>query len=312
MLDLDADSKIHMHEVFMKKIILSIFLFAISFSVFAQTVAVLSGPSSIPVAYLMEENTEYEYLNCATAQIALPKLIKGEADLGFLPPNVAAKVYTENNRALLCLGICGNGNIFLITKDENFSDIKQLEGKTVACAGQGATPEYVMSHILSKKKIKNVDLDFSTPNPQIVPSLLAGKFDYAVVPEPFASVAETKDKSIKRFGIANEFSKITGGKDFPMTVLVVNKKYADSHKTEIKKFVETYENAIKRTVENPKEAAALAEKQELGLQANIAEKAIPNCAFVWIPAKKARKQIETLLKIFGQKFPGKDFYCQFL
>ncbi|MBQ4236706.1 MAG: ABC transporter substrate-binding protein [Treponema sp.] len=277
-------------------------------SISAQKIAVLNGPSSIPCAYIMEENQEYEFMNCASAQIELPKLIKGELDLGFLPPNLAAKVHTENKGALVCLGICGNGNIYLITKDENFSDMSQLQGKTVACAGQGATPEYVSKYILEKKGIKNVTLDFSTPNPQIVPSLLAGKFEYAIVPEPFASAAETKDSGIKRFSISSEFSKLNGGKDFPMTVLVANRKYASTHKKEIDAFLKIYENAVKRTVENPSVAAKLSEKHNLGLTAEIAEKAIPNCAFTWIPAKKSKAQIEILLKIFAQKIPDSKFY----
>lgn len=276
----------------------------------AQIIAVLNGPSAIPLAYIMEENVgnEYDFLSCASAQIALPKLIKGEADFGFLPPNLAAKVFTESNEALLCLGVCGNGNLFLLTKDETFSDLSGLEGKTVACAGQGATPEYVMEYLLREKNIENVTLDFSTPNPQIAPMLISGKFDFALVPEPFASVAQSTDASVKRFSLSEEFSSLSGGKDFPMTVLVVNKKYAKKHKKQIGRFIQIYESAVKRTNENPKEAAELAEKHGLGLKAAIAEKAIPNCAFTWKSAKDSKAEIEMLLKIFGQPLPKSGFY----
>ena len=274
----------------------------------AQTIAVLNGPSAIPCAYLMEEKPEYNYLSCASAQIALPKLIKGEADIGFLPPNLAAKVYTDNKGALLCLGICGNGNLFLITKNQDFTDLSQLEGKTIACAGQGATPEYVMNYILNKKGIKDVTLDFSTPNAQIAAMVLSGKFEYALAPEPFASVAKEKDSAVKLVSISKEFSAVTGGSDFPMTLLVVNKKYAENHKKEISKFINQYEKAVKRTVKTPWEAAELSEKHELGLKAAVAQKAIPNCAFTWIPAKKSKAEIEMLLKLFNQPLPDAGFY----
>lgn len=293
----------------MKKLLFSAaLLFAAVLPSFSQRVAVLNGPSSIPCAYLMEENPEYDYETFASAQLALPKLIKEEADFGFLPPNVAAKIYTENKGAVLCLGICGNGNLFLLTKDGSFSDLKQLEGKTAACAGQGATPEYIMNYIFEKKGIKNVTLDFSTPNAQIVPALLSGKFDYAIVPEPFASVAESKDSGIKKISISKEFASISNGKDFPMTVLVVNKKYAEKHKKETADFIKKYEGVVARTLKNPHEAAELAEKHNLGLTKEIAEKAIPNCAFVFTPAKKSKAQIEQLLKLFGQKLPDSKFY----
>lgn len=284
-----------------------LYLFLCISTFYAQKVAVLNGPSSIPCAFLMEENSEFDYEICASAQIALPKLIKGEAEIGFLPPNIAAKVYTENNQAIICLGVCGNGNIFLITK-KDFSDLSELSGKTVVCAGQGATPEYVTEYILSKKKIENVTLDFSTPNAQIAPMLLSGKFDYAIVPEPFVSVAMNSDSEVKSFSLSKEFSEVSGGKDFPMTLLVVNKKYAEKHKKEISDFIKKYEKAVKRTLENPAEAAALVEKHELGLKAVVAQKAIPNCAFIWKPSKKAKSEIEMLLGIFNQTLPDSGFY----
>lgn len=292
----------------MKKNIFAILIFFMISCLSAQTIAVLNGPSAIPCAYLMEENPEYNYLSCASAQIALPKLIKGEADIGFLPPNLAAKVYTDNKGALLCLGICGNGNLFLITKNQDFTDLSQLEGKTIACAGQGATPEYVMNYILNKKGIKDVTLDFSTPNAQIAAMVLSGKFEYALAPEPFASVAKEKDSAVKLVSISKEFSAVTGGSDFPMTLLVVNKKYAENHKKEISKFINQYEKAVKRTVKSPSEAAELSEKHELGLKAAVAQKAIPNCAFTWIPAKKSKAEIEMLLKLFNQPLPDAGFY----
>ena len=55
-------------------------------------------------------------------------------------------------------------------------------------------------------------------------------------------------------------------------------------------------------------AIYLAEKHNLGLTKEIAEKAIPNCAFVFTPAKKSKAQIEQLLKLFGQKLPDSKFY----
>ena len=72
------------------------------------------------------------------------------------------------------------------------------------------------------------------------------------------------------------------------------------------------------TEQNPKDAAALVEKHTLGLKAAIAEKAIPNCAFSYVPAKQARPLIEELLKVFlnyapesvGGKLPDDKFYFE--
>lgn len=297
------------------------FLFIVTFvflgeNVFAQKVGVLNGPSGIPCAYLMEKSTDYTFETFASAQTELPKLINGEIDIGFLPPNAAAKVFTKNKKALLCLGVTGMGNIYLISKDSSINTVSDLEGKTVSCAGQGATPEYMLRFLLEQNNVKNVELDFSIPNAEIAPSLISGKIKYALVPEPFASVAQMKSSDVKiNLDIQKEFYKVKKT-DFPMTLLVVNAKYAKKHKKEIAKFINDISEAIKWTVANPVEAGVLVEKNGLGLKADVASAAIPNANYVWMDAKKSRVQIEKLLQLFldfdkssvGGKLPDKSFY----
>ena len=85
--------------------------------------------------------------------------------------------------------------------NENNNYVKQLSdlnGKTVYVAGQGATPEYMFKYLLQKNDIeidtrKGVTLDYSIPTAQIAAELISGKIKYAVVPEPFATVAIIAD-----------------------------------------------------------------------------------------------------------------------
>lgn len=303
----------------MKRIVLSLLLIFSAAAAFSQRVGVLNGPSGIPCAYLMENTASgknrLEFENFASAQTELPKLVKGEIDIGFLPPNAAAKIYNSSNGAVVCLGVAGNGNLFLMTRDPKIGKISDLDGKTISCAGQGATPEYMMKFLLSKNSA-SAELDFSTPNAEIAAALIGGKFDYALVPEPFATVAQSKDSSVVRaLDISAEFRK-TENSDFPMTLLVVNSKYAEKHPKEVRNFVKLYKKASGWTVKNPKDAGALAEKHSLGLKAQVAAKAIENAAFVWKESKKSRAEIERLLSIFlenapesiGGKLPEGGFY----
>ena len=303
----------------MKSRFLTAVLFSVAAAAFAQKVGVLNGPSGIPCAHLMEaaENGKnaYSFEKFASAQNELPKLVKGEIDIGFLPPNAAAKVYNSASGAVVCLGIAGNGNLFLMTKDENIKSVADLSGKTISCAGQGATPEYMMKYLL-KKNSAEAELDFSTPNAEIAAAMIQGKFDYALVPEPFATVAQTKDSSVLRaLNISDEFKKIEKD-DFPMTLLVANAKYAKKHKKEIRRFIEDYKASSKWTVENPDESGKLVEKHSLGLKAPVAAKAIPSAAYTWKSAKDGKAEIEKLLNIFlenspqsvGNKLPDGKFY----
>lgn len=303
----------------MRKIIAIAVALSLAASASAQKIGVLNGPSGIPCAPLMEKASEgtvpFEFEVFASAQTELPKLLKGEIDVGFLPPNVAAKVYNTSKNSLVCLGITGNGNIFLMTKDESVSSFRDLDGKTISCAGQGATPEYVAKFLMKKNSV-SANLDFTTPNPEIAGVLIAGKFDYALVPEPFATVIETKDGSFRRaINISDEFKSAVKS-DFPMTLLVANASYTKKHKKEIAKVIEEFRNALQWSNDNTSEAGALVEKHSLGLKATVAAKAIPNAVLTWKTAKDGRADIEKILSVFlenapesvGGKLPDKKFY----
>ncbi len=282
---------------------------------------VLNGPSCIPAAYLLDESVE----KFADPQALLPKMLKGEIDVGFMPANVAAKVYNSSNGAIQCVAITGNGNLSLITTDASVKSFADLKGKTVAVAGQGATPEYMFRYLLDKNGIAadsadGVTLDFSIPTAQIAAQLISGKIEYAVVPEPFATVAQTKsDKVVVAVDLQAEYEKFEGkGKVYPLTVMVVTKNFAKKNSKVLKSFLADYQESLAKTLENPMEAGKLCEDFGLGLAAAIVAKSVPKANYVFIAAGKsdAKKKIEELLNVFlsydassiGGKLPDKNFY----
>ena len=282
---------------------------------------VLNGPSCIPAAYLLDESVE----KFADPQALLPKMLKGEINVGFMPANVAAKVYNSSNGAIQCLAITGNGNLSLITTDPDVKSLTDLKGKTVAVAGQGATPEYMFRYLLDKNGITadttdGVTLDYSIPTAQIAAQMISGKIAYAVVPEPFATVAQTKsDKVVVAVDLQAEYEKFEGkGKVYPLTVMVVTKAFAKKNAKVLKTFLSDYEKSLAKTLENPMEAGKLCEEFGLGLAAAIVAKSVPKANYVFIPTSKAeaKKKVEELLNIFlaydaasiGGKLPDKGFY----
>lgn len=314
----------------MKKLIgLLVFLFIslnISMNIFAQSAAekirvgVLNGPSSIPAAWLMENYKSAEFTKHADPQALLPKLIKEEVDVGFFPLNVAAKVFNSTNGAVICAAVTGNGNLSVISTVDvkRFTDLKN---KTIYVAGQGATPEYITRYLLEQNELKigkDVILDYSIPTAQIAANLISGKIKYAVVPEPFSTIAEEKSEKVKRvLNLQNEYMAFNETLDnFPLTVLVVRKAYAEKHADELNNFLINYKKAFEWTIKNPKSAGNLVEKNDLGLASGIVTKSIPKANYVYIPAKEAKNKIEALLNIYltyspeaiGGKLPSNDFY----
>lgn len=282
-------------------------------------VASLNGPSSIPIAYLYEnaavlDGAPLEFQQYASPVTELPKLLNGEADIGFLPPNIAAKAYNSSNHALVMLGISGNGNLYLLSDDAGLASLEGLTGKTVFAAGQGATPEYVFRFLTEEL---DVTCNYSIQTAELAAALASGKIHYALVPEPFATVATSKSASVRRsLDIQKLYSKKRGAGSYPMTVMVCRADFAQKYPAVVQKFLNSYKKATDWTVSHPQEAGVLVEKHTLGLKAEVAAASIPNANYVWIPAKKGRGDMEKLLSMFlffapesvGGTLPDDAFY----
>jgi NitT/TauT family transport system substrate-binding protein len=292
-------------------------------------VAALAGPSGIGMAYLFSNppdlgaGTITSFEVEGSVDVLLPKLVSGDIDIGILPPNVAAKLYNKAPNLLVAGAVVGNGMISLITTDPAISSFGDLAGKTVSVAGQGSTPEYVARTLIAKNGIAkdSITLDFSIPTPEIAAALISGKISAAIVPEPFATVAvlngASAGKNVRRAILFRESWKTANlGDDFPMTLCVIRKDFAQKNPELVRKFLNTYKASIEWTVANPADAGKLVETAGIGLKAPIAAKAIPSCNLVFIPAAQGRASIEKLLGVFleyapesvGGKLPDDGFY----
>ncbi|MBR4998924.1 MAG: ABC transporter substrate-binding protein [Clostridia bacterium] len=284
-------------------------------------VAVLNGPSCIPISFLMEENSnstkcKYVFEKFATPQSVLPKMVKNEIDIAFMPLNVAAKAYNLSEK-IKCVAICGNGNLSLVTKDENIKQFSDIKDKEVYVAGQGSTPEYMFLYLLNQNGIK-ANLNFSVPTANIPSYLIENQIDYAVLPEPFATIATNKDSNLKKaIDLQEEFKKINNDfENYPLTVIVCTKEFEKKNPTLVKEFLDEYKKSLENTLNHPKIAAEYTQKHELGLNAQIVEKIIPYSSYVYVPANEAKEQIYNLLNIFqqidkksiGPKLPDDNFF----
>ena len=294
-------------------------------------IGLLNGPTCVPAAYLMENkkelsNAELTYEKFADPQALLPKLVKKEIDIGFMPANVAAKVYNAGNKSIICAAVVGLGNLSLITTDKNIRRFSDLKGKTVYVAGQGATPEYMFRYLLKENGLTwegekaDVKMDFSIPTAQIAAQLISGKIQYAVVPEPFATIAKSKSaKVLSALDFQKEYLELTGKKSeeiYPLSVLVVRSDFAKENASLFADFLSEYDKAVAWTIKYPSAAGQLVQKHELGLASDVVEKAIPLSNYTFQPAASAKKSLEDLLNLFlesdktsiGGKLPEDEFY----
>ncbi len=324
----------------MKKILILTLLFLAS-ALFAggknestiETIRVsgLNGPSSIGLSYLFEnppvvDGIQSTFEVSASPDVLLPKLLKGEVDIGILPVNVAAKVYNANNGEIMLAGVTGNGMMSIVSKDSSITSLEDLKGKTLTVAGQGSTPEYLIRYLIKESGIEvgkgenAIELDFSIPTAEIAPALISGKIEHALLVEPFASVAIMQDKSkllTRVIDIQKVYMETSGNaENYPVTALVVRSDFARENKKLLAEFLDNVEISINWVNENPKDAGTLVEKHALGLKAPIVTASIPTSSLEWITAKDAQNSVEDLLELFlelapasvGGKLPDEGFY----
>ena len=306
-----------------KKFFCLFIAFSIFPLVFAQTpsvrLGILKGIACTPCAYLIENKAKLAVQNMAfkvfdSEQSELPALLKGEVDLGFLAPQNAAKVFSKGKGAVIFLGVVQNGNLFLLTSDESYSSLKDLQGKKVLSAGE-KPDSLIFKHLLSKKEIplgqgeNPVQLDFSIPPANIANALITKKADYAILTEPYATVALKNSKEIRR---VENFQKIYNESEewssFPAMLLVARADFVRENRELVRRVTEVYKSALSWTNQNPAKAALLSERHGLYHSSEIVRSSIPSAALVWRESNTAKSDMEKYLTILGKEIPGEDFY----
>jgi len=290
------------------------------------TIYGIKGSSGVGMVRLFEEppripgfDVKVEAL--AQQDLMAARFISGEAKVGILPPNMAAKI-ASSGKDLRVAAIIGNGMLNLISSDASVLNLADLRGRTVEVAGQGATPEFVFRKILEFNGLtsdRDVVLGYSMAPPEIAQSLIAGKVSIALLPEPFATMASTgKPDLVSVADIQQEWSKAGGGENFPMTLLVVDGAFADENPGAVKEILNAVKTSNEWVKAHPAEAGNLVEKHGLGLRAPVVAAAVPKSNYVFIPAAEGRAAIEALFNLFltyapaaiGGALPGDGFYLK--
>lgn len=291
-------------------------------------VAALKGPSGIGMVRLFEtppnlgDSGELRMVAAPSADLMTAKLVSGEYDAGVLPVNVAAKLY-NGGIPIRMAAIVGDGMVSFLSSDSAIRSLSDLRGKRVNVAGQGATPDFLFRRLLKGVGIdpeKDLRLDYALSYPEAAAALAAGTIMNAILPEPFATMALSANPLLRSpLDLGRLWASQTGQASYPMTAFVVSSRLAADRPEAVKALLKAYAASIDWVKAEPSEAGALVEKEDLGLRADIAAKAIPHSAFVFTLARASKPAVEALLGAFlelaplsvGGRLPDDGFYASF-
>lgn len=292
-------------------------------------VAGLKGPTGLSMVKLMSDSKEgntpgdYQFSILSSPDEIVAKMTSGEADVAAAPTNLAATLYNKTSGGVQLAAITTLGVLYVVTANggavDNLSDLK---GKTVYASGQGATPEYIMNYILRQNGMepgKDVTIEYKSEHAELASLMIAGKADIAVLPEPFVTQVLAKNSSAKvALNLTKEWDQAAKNQSvLTMGCLIVRKEFAQNNKEALNDFLDAYKNSAEFTNKNVEQAAELS--QQFGIMdSSIAEKAIPNCAIVYMDGSQMQEKIPEFLKVLyqanpksiGGKLPSNDFYYQ--
>lgn len=296
--------------------------------------AVLKGPTGFGYVHLLGDGgdlglgitLEAEVLPSPTEVSA--KLISGELDIAALPANLAVNLYNKGIDIQLA-AVTGEGMLYFLSRDKDLDftqlSIEQIivKEKFLHVPAPGSTPDLITRFILNgwgmERSEQDTVLDFSIASPaQLAQMLIAGKVDYAVLPEPFASMAELKSPDVYRTGdLQKPWLDMTGNSSYPMTALVVQNAFAEKNTNALERILQAVEASITTVLEDPSGAAALIAQFGI-LSAELAEPAIPRCNLLYQTGTEAKESFEAYLQIIaglnpdsiGGRLPDEDFYAE--
>lgn len=289
------------------------------------SVAMLKGPTGVGALGLMDKNNKKETSQPYTISVvtgpdeAMAGLINGDYQIAALPANVAAALYQKSEGDIRVAAINTLGALYVLERGNFIQTVQDLEGKTIYATGQGATPEYVLKHILDKNGVTNVDIQFMQDHAELAGAIAAGSAEIALLPEPNVTSVLLKSPETRiALDIQEQWEKVEDDAALAMGCIAVSKDFYEQQPEALEIFIKEYRESVVYVENHLQEAAALAEQYEVISNQAAAIQAIPHCSIVFIDGEDMQNKLQGFYEILlqanpksiGGKLPDETFYIK--
>ena len=302
-------------------------------------IAYMNGPTGMGMAKLIhdnggvEGNEKYQFIKYTDAALATADLREGKVDMACIPTNTAATLYNKFESISVLALNCLN-SLYVMTKTgvtvEDFAD---LEGKTIYTI-QNGTPAAILKYLLEECDV-NATVKTSigegenekviTAPTDLLPLLVAGKVDIALVPEPVATAAPLKITSEKKdynytvaINLSDAWAEISTS-PVAMGCIVANKDFVSENKDAVDAFLAEYKSSIEYVANAQNRDTAAQYVVDAGVLDALpaAKKSLANLGSA-IAYSDGAEMKETLvafynaigLNLIGGRLPDDDFYYE--
>ena len=207
----------------------------------------------------------------------------------------------------------------MVTGDDSIKTFDDLAGKTIYMTGRGQTPEYVMNFLLDQAGIKDqVTIEYKSEATEVVSALAADPNATAVLPQPYATVAQSRVEGLQAVIDLNDvWDNYAGdGSRLVTGVTVVRNEFLEEHPEAVQEFLDGQATSVETVNGDPEAASELVVKRGIIDNAGVAAKAIPECSLVCITGAEMQDALSGYLQVLydadptsvGGALPGDDFY----
>lgn len=267
----------------------------------------LKGPTAMGLIKLFKDidngEENYTYTIGNSPEEAIAAIGGGKADILTIPGNMAASIYNKNKN-LKIAGINTLGVLYFASSGDEIHSFDELKGKTILLSGKGATPEFALKVLLKESNLseEDVTLEFKSEHTEVVQGLGENPSSIGLLPQPFLTVATTKNDSLHPIFDLNNSWKEYFDHDMVTGVVVVTKDFAENHPEKVRDFLEKYKESVYFVNENIDEASELIGSYDI-FPAPVAKKAIPYCNIVMIDGEEMEKTCDTYFKALFEVEP---------
>ena len=293
-------------------------------------VMALKGPTGMGMVQLMENNVngtsanKYAFSLAAEPAEVTAAVIAGTVDIAAVPVNLAAVLFNKPDVDISFAAVNTLGVLYILENGNTINSLEDLKGKKIYATGQGATPQYVLEHLLSENGINpasDVEIEYLAEHAELATKLAANDAAIGLLPEPQVTSALMTAKNGGNtdlriaLNVTDEWQKLGDG-ELVQGCIIVSNKFKTEHPEEFAKFMAEYKASAAYVVENPKDASALIEKHGIVPKAALAEKAIPNSNICCIDGETGIAYMKNILEVLynanpksvGGKLPTDEFY----
>lgn len=293
-------------------------------------VAALKGPTGMGMVQLMENDSlgtsenDYEFTIAASPEEVSAAVIAGTVDIAAVPVNLASVLFNKPDVDISFAAVNTLGVLYILENGNEINSLEDLKGKKLYATGQGATPQYILEHLLTQNGFdleNDIEIEYIAEHAELATKLATGDAAIGIIPEPQVTSALTTAKKNGNtnlriaLNVTEEWGK-TNENDLVQGCIIVSNKFKEEHPEQFEAFIKEYKASAAFVVANPADASVLIEKHGIIPKAALAEKAIPNCNICCIDGEEGIAYMKGVLEVLytanpksvGGKLPTDAFY----